>query len=464
MNPMLTVMLGAIAAQVPEFPALSDEEVIAAWDGPYEDEATIEMRDRLRRYPASWQNPLVLRLVDAADHASSNKQRFGASEVLLSAAEGGVIDNSPSSPVLAHVRRVLQQSTAKDAASVARYLNFVTDMKSDRSPETFAAVNSVMRNAPLMYAHNMGVDDAAMRAMSSFGADGETGLLERFPVAPYSTATWLGRTGGARSYDVLLACATTNQWWHIRGECTNALSIWGETKPVGSPERAAAEQALRSLACGGDRSVPDQAQLGLKRLKVAPEVCPTGSSLTELSPTHLWLGLKNSDDQGTRFDLRTELLINGTPVATGLTRCITGVTRNQSNALESTVNWPQFESRALQPTDVVTLRVSTRIGTNADDTFCGGHSNAVGLRVYYDSATRPARFGITVTPAASANHYLHSNGTSCGSSGSTGVTSLTTDTTAPTGTSARCRDSGSLRFSGGNAWVVVDSWTVPAVQ
>ena len=65
---------------------------------------------------------------------------------------------------------------------------------------------------------------------------------------------------------------------------------------------------------------------------------PTTSSgrLTRLSDLHAWLGLKNSDDQGTQFDLRAELYVNSILVASGTTRCITGITRNQSQAKEAT--------------------------------------------------------------------------------------------------------------------------------
>ncbi len=47
-----------------------------------------------------------------------------------------------------------------------------------------------------------------------------------------------------------------------------------------------------------------------------------GPSLTSLSPVHAWIGLKNSDDQGARFDLKAELKKNGVTIATGLQRCI----------------------------------------------------------------------------------------------------------------------------------------------
>lgn len=46
------------------------------------------------------------------------------------------------------------------------------------------------------------------------------------------------------------------------------------------------------------------------------------ATLTTLSTLHVWLGLKNSDDQGTSFDLRAEILKNGMLVASGETQCI----------------------------------------------------------------------------------------------------------------------------------------------
>ena len=101
-----------------------------------------------------------------------------------------------------------------------------------------------------------------------------------------------------------------------------------------------------------------------------------------------WLGLKNSDDQGTRFDVRAEVLENGVPIASGTSNCITGVTRNPAQATEVSV--PFAGTADIGPADAVSLRVSARIGTNPSGAFCGGHSNATGLRLYFDAATRPA--------------------------------------------------------------------------
>ena len=124
--------------------------------------------------------------------------------------------------------------------------------------------------------------------------------------------------------------------------------------------------------------------------------------LSALGDVHAWLGLKNSDDQGTQFDLRAELSVNGALVASGTTRCITGVTRNPSLAEGVTVGFGSFAPVVVNASDVVQLKLSTRIGTNPDGSKCAGHSSATGLRVYYDSTGHSARFGEIVSPLAPA--------------------------------------------------------------
>lgn len=192
---------------------------------------------------------------------------------------------------------------------------------------------------------------------------------------------------------------------------------------------------------------------------------PAAGTVTDLSPAHLWVGLKNSDDQGTQFDLRVEFLRNGTPVASGLKRCITGVTRNPDPAKEAVVSFDPFDPVVVTGGDVLALRVSTRIGTNANDTKCAGpggsHNSAVGLRLYYDSASRASRFDATIAPNPSENLYLHSNGSPCpnGDGQSPNVTVRTLDTT-PSASSTKCKDSGAVNFAGANPFSVIGTWSL----
>lgn len=189
----------------------------------------------------------------------------------------------------------------------------------------------------------------------------------------------------------------------------------------------------------------------------APLVC---NALSAASPAHLWIGLKSSDNQGTNFDLKVELLKNGNVVASGLQRCITGVTRNPSLAKEAVVNFDAFSSEPVASGDVLALRASTRIGTNPNDTKCAGHNSAAGLRLYYDAGNRPSRFDATITPDSSKDFYLHSNGSLCGNAQSSGVTQFSLDNTAPAAANPRCKDSGTVNFSGGNPFSVIGTWSL----
>ena len=119
--------------------------------------------------------------------------------------------------------------------------------------------------------------------------------------------------------------------------------------------------------------------------------------LTALEDAHVWLGLKNSDDVGTRFDLRVEVTKNGsTLVGAGETYCVQGIARNPTLAKEALVSFgPIMPSAFDGSNDVLSVTVLTRIGTNGSGDFCGGHSNSTGLRLYFDAGTRQSRFKAT---------------------------------------------------------------------
>jgi predicted extracellular nuclease len=171
-------------------------------------------------------------------------------------------------------------------------------------------------------------------------------------------------------------------------------------------------------------------------------------SLKGTSPARLWVGLKNSDDEGTRFDVRVVLRANGEAVAEGLTRCVTRITRSPSHALEVAVPFGSVSPNAFGPGDMLSLEVLTRIGTNPDDSKCGGHSNAVGLRLYYDGLSHPSQFGAEITPDPPAAWFLHANGTS-----------YFFDTAPPVAKAPKQKDSPPVAFTGGNAWKSVGTWS-----
>jgi hypothetical protein len=182
--------------------------------------------------------------------------------------------------------------------------------------------------------------------------------------------------------------------------------------------------------------------------------------LVSLSPAKLFVGLKNTDDEGTRFDLNAEVLVNGSVVSSGLTRCVVGVTRNPIKAIEVTVAFDAFDGVLVGPDDVLTLRVLTRIGTNADNTKCAGHGSARGLRLYYDAAGRPSQVNAKITPNPSQDLFLRSDGGACKDAPSAGVTIRFLDDTDPIAPAAKCKDSAAINFSGGNPWQEIGAWNL----
>jgi hypothetical protein len=75
----------------------------------------------------------------------------------------------------------------------------------------------------------------------------------------------------------------------------------------------------------------------------------------------------------------------------------------------------------------------------------------VGLRLYYDGASRPSRFGAEIPPDPPSDQFLHSGGSS-----------FSFDTTAPTSAQAKQKDSGPVKFAGGNPWVLIGTWSQSA--
>lgn len=120
----------------------------------------------------------------------------------------------------------------------------------------------------------------------------------------------------------------------------------------------------------------------------------TRCDVTDVSDLTVWLGLRNSDDQGTSFDLKADLFLGGAdePVASGETICISGVTRNPAKAKAVTISF-DTPAPGQDFAGAVELTISARIGTGT----CPGHASATGLRLYYDAANRASNFDVELT-------------------------------------------------------------------
>jgi hypothetical protein len=124
---------------------------------------------------------------------------------------------------------------------------------------------------------------------------------------------------------------------------------------------------------------------------------PVGT-LSSLSSLKAWIGLKNSDDVGTRFDVRMQLFRNGVLISEGVTRCVQNVNRDPATSTAIAVPFGSFSPVVLADSDNLTLSVATRIGTNSSNGPCGGHISAVGLRFYFDSLQQSSGFTAGLAP------------------------------------------------------------------
>ncbi|HZR79855.1 MAG TPA: S8 family peptidase [Candidatus Binatia bacterium] len=120
--------------------------------------------------------------------------------------------------------------------------------------------------------------------------------------------------------------------------------------------------------------------------RTPPEV---SLALADVGELQVWLGLRNSDDEGTSFDVKAELAVDGTVVASGAAICVSGLTRNPTRARAVTIDVapePGIDSFA----GGLALTVAARLGTGD----CPGHASARGVRLYYGAPSRDSKLGL----------------------------------------------------------------------
>jgi hypothetical protein len=227
--------------------------------------------------------------------------------------------------------------------------------------------------------------------------------------------------------------SVARRWVSLGAAMVVVLTTVGVGADAGAHEPATEPVDFEGTATGSHR--PGVTRAGL-------------ASVDALDDANLWLGVRSAQDRRARFDVQVELLNNGEPVASGLRRCqdvqngslpvpargnATGLT-----ARSTTVPWDAFDPETLEVGDVLSLRVSTRMGTNDDGSACGRVDSADGLRLYHDSDDTPSGFGLTIAPDPMVEVYLHSDAEECDGD-----------------------DSGPLQRAGGNEWSEIGTWALP---
>jgi len=130
-------------------------------------------------------------------------------------------------------------------------------------------------------------------------------------------------------------------------------------------------------------------------------------ALTSLGPAQVWLGLKNSDDIGTKFDLLAEVFKNGAFVGSGQLNDVPGGANGFSKAVERTINLAQAGPTGFRTGDVLSIRLSVRVAASS------GHVSGT-ARLWYDDSVADSGFAATI--GGVANSYFLRSGSVLGNS------------------------------------------------
>ena len=133
--------------------------------------------------------------------------------------------------------------------------------------------------------------------------------------------------------------------------------------------------------------------------------------ISELSPANIWVGLKNSDDVGIRFDLRAEVYYNGTTlIGSGELPSAIGGSSGFNNAKLDSIPLSLPAAVGVAPGDTLSIKLLVR---NA----CSGSGHNSGTaRLWFNDAAANSRFDATVDDQGGDDYLLDGGvlGTSAG--------------------------------------------------
>jgi hypothetical protein len=115
---------------------------------------------------------------------------------------------------------------------------------------------------------------------------------------------------------------------------------------------------------------------------------PDDVELTALSPAEVWIGVKNSDDVGTRFDLRAEVLKNGVVVGSGHTDNVPGGSSGFNNAVKRSIALALTSSVSFETGDQLSIKLYAKIGAT-------GHRSGT-ARLWFNDAQADTEFDTTL--------------------------------------------------------------------
>ena len=114
-------------------------------------------------------------------------------------------------------------------------------------------------------------------------------------------------------------------------------------------------------------------------------------ALTSLGPAQVWVGLKNSDDVGTKFDLKAEVFKNGdpNPIGSGVLPDAPGGSSGFNNAILDTIILSQTGSTGFRTGDILSIKLSVRVAASS------GHNSGT-ARLWFNDNAANSHFDATI--------------------------------------------------------------------
>lgn len=128
--------------------------------------------------------------------------------------------------------------------------------------------------------------------------------------------------------------------------------------------------------------------------------CVSGPALCSLSPAKIWVGLKNSDDVGTKFDLRAEIYKGSSLIGSGQLNSVAGGSSGFNNAKLASIPLTLFAPVGWPTGSTLGIKLYVR------NTCSGSTHNSGTARLWYDAAAANTQFGATIGSASNTYFLL----------------------------------------------------------
>lgn len=132
---------------------------------------------------------------------------------------------------------------------------------------------------------------------------------------------------------------------------------------------------------------------------ISSKTITAANQVTALTPAKIWIGLKNSDDVGIKFDLLAEAYKDGNLIASGRLDSITGGSSGFNNAHLQTIPFDSFSAIDFPSGSVLSVKVYAR------NACTGSGKNSGTARLWYNDSAANSQFG-TTTSLGSNNYFL----------------------------------------------------------